>query len=436
MIALGLTALLALAEPGQEPPAAPPTAAVPESPARLTIRDAEAIARRNNPRITIAQLNAKSMQEATRETKSAYYPNLLANLTGVVAHEGGRITAGGLNNPVVYDRAAGGLALGQLVTDFGRTSNLVASSELHAQAEDERALATEAQILLATDEAFYGALESEALVRVARQTVVARRDVADQVRALAESKLKSDLDASFAVVNLTEAELLVLDAENRQKEAMASLAALLGDANRQDFELVDEPGALDAPPSDVDGLVGEALSHRPELAALELESRAAEKFHLAERDLSLPNIRAAGVVGGAPWRNEILSPWYGAIGVNVEIPIFNGYRFSARAAEADFQAREARQRLLDLRNTVVRDVRTSWLDAGAAFARMGVSRQLLEQANLAMSLARTRYDLGLSSIVELSQAQLQQTRAEIDDTHARYQYQMSQATLHYQIGGP
>ena len=142
MIALGLTALLALAEPGQEPPAAPPTAAVPESPARLTIRDAEAIARRNNPRITIAQLNAKSMQEATRETKSAYYPNLLANLTGVVAHEGGRITAGGLNNPVVYDRAAGGLALGQLVTDFGRTSNLVASSELHAQAEDERALAT------------------------------------------------------------------------------------------------------------------------------------------------------------------------------------------------------------------------------------------------------------------------------------------------------
>ena len=257
-----------------------------------------------------------------------------------------------------------------------------------------------------------------------------------KLRALAASKLKSDLDASFAAVDLTQAELLVLDAENQEKAAMATLAALLGDASRQSFELVDEPAALEAPPSEVDSLISRALSRRPELAALDLEVRAAEKFHLAESDLSLPNIRAAGVVGGAPWRNEALSPWYGAIGVNVEIPIFNGNRYAARAAEADIQLQEARESLVDSRNVVIRDVRTSWLDAGAAYARMGVSRQLLEQANLALSLARTRYDLGLSSIVELSQAQLQQTRAEIDDTHARYRYQMAESDLRYQIGGP
>ena len=182
-------------------------------------------------------------------------------------------------------------------------------------------------------------------------------------------------------------------------------------------------------------LIAEALSRRPEVAALDLDARAAERFHLAERDLALPNIRAMGVVGGAPFRNEILSPWYGAVGINVEIPIFNGFLFGARSAESDLRARAARERLLDLRNSVARDVRTSWLDASAAYSRLAVSRQLLDQASLALSLAQTRYDLGLSSIVELSQAQLQQTRAEIDDTEARYRYLMAQSTLQYQLGG-
>jgi outer membrane protein len=404
------------------------------APTRLTVADAEGLAHRNNPRVTIARLDALASAQTTREVKSALYPSLAANLTGVAAHQGGRVTAGGLNNPVIYDRAAGGLVANQLITDFGRTSNLVATSELRAQAEDERAMATTAQILLAADRAFYGALGAQALLRVAQQTVAARRDVADRVQALADSKLKSDLDASFAQVNLAEGNLLLLDAESNEKAARADLSAVLGFSDLQNFELVDENSASVAPPADVEFLVAEALSRRPEVAALDLDARAAEKFHLAEKDLQLPNIRAAGVVGGAPYRNDILSPWYGAIGINVEIPIFNGFLFGARSAESDLRARAARERLNDLKNTVARDVRTSWLDASAAYARLAVSRRLLEQANLALSLAKTRYDLGLSSIVELSQAQLQQTRAEIDDTEARYRYLMAEASLRYQVG--
>lgn len=410
-------------------------AAASAAPTRLSIADAERLARSNNPQITIARLNALASQETVREVKSVRYPSFAANLTGVVAHEGGRIMAGGLNNPIIYDRAAGGLTANQLITDFGRTSNLVATSELRAQAEDERALATAAQILLAADHAFYGALGTQALLRVAQQTVAARRDVADRVQALADSKLKSDLDASFAQVNLAEANLLLLDAEAAQKASRAALSAVLGYSDLQNFELVDESPASIAPPADADFLIAEALSRRPEVAALELEARAAEKFHLAEKDLQLPNIRAMGAVGGAPYRNDVLLPWYGAIGVNVEIPIFNGFLFGARSAESDLRARAARERLADLRNAVARDVRTSWLDASAAYARLAVSRRLLDQANLALDLAKTRYDLGLSAIVELSQAQLQQTRAEIDDTEARYRFLMAEATLRFEVGG-
>jgi outer membrane protein len=125
----------------------------------------------------------------------------------------------------------------------------------------------------------------------------------------------------------------------------------------------------------------------------------------------------------------------GAAGVNLEVPIFNGFLFSARAKEANLQAQAAQQRLVDLRNTIAKDVRTSWLNANTAYDRLDVSSQLLKQANLALDLAQTRHKLGLSSIVELSQAQLQQTQAEITEAPAGYEYRLASAILRYQTSG-
>jgi outer membrane protein len=89
-------------------------------------------------------------------------------------------------------------------------------------------------------------------------------------------------------------------------------------------------------------------------------------------------------------------------------------------------------RLLDLRNRISRDVRTSWLNANTAYSRLTVTQQLLDQANLGLNLAQTRYQLGLGSIVELSQAQLQQTQAEISKVQAGYEYRLALAALSYQ----
>ena len=82
----------------------------------------------------------------------------------------------------------------------------------------------------------------------------------------------------------------------------------------------------------------------------------------------------------------------------------------------------------------MRDVQTAWLGANNAFRRLGVTAQLLNQANQSLALAQTRYKLGLSSIVELSQAQLQQTEAEITNTNAQYQYRLTLAALDFQTG--
>ncbi|HEV7217370.1 MAG: TolC family protein [Terriglobales bacterium] len=114
-----------------------------------------------------------------------------------------------------------------------------------------------------------------------------------------------------------------------------------------------------------------------------------------------------------PVRDDRLSASYVVVGVNIQIPIFNGFLFNARTREAELRSQAAKQQILDLRKRISRDVRTSWLNARTSYERVAGSRQLLDQANQALDLAQTRYNLGLGSIVELSQGQLQQTQAEI-----------------------
>jgi outer membrane protein len=411
-------------------------------PASLTLKQAEEVAIKNNPQISVARLLALASQQVTRQVRSALWPTATGEITGVGANSGSRITAGALNNPSVYNRAAGGAVVSQLITDFGRTTNLVSSASYAAKAENQNSVATQQQILLAVNQAFYNALQAQAVLTVAQKTVEERQTVAGQVDALFKNKLKSELDSSFANVNLAQAKLLLLDAQNNNSATQATLSMVLGFSDEQEFRLVDNSGPASPPPDNVGGLIAQALSVRPEIRSLEFQYQSARKFQTAQRDLLFPSIRAIGAVGDTPIGDIQVAPngsalnnTYGAVGANVEIPIFNGFLYTARAREANLRAQATQQRLVDMRNLISRDVRTSWLNASTAFQRVAVTQQLLEQANLALDLAQSRYKLGLSSIVELTQAQLQQTQAEISNAQAGYEYQLSLAILNYQTTG-
>jgi len=151
---------------------------------RLTLADAEHMAIEHNPRISIARLLQLAQGQVAREVRSNELPTVNANLTAVDSHTGSRVTAGALNNPIVYERAAGGLTVSQLITDFGRTRHLIQSAESQTKAQADSQRATTADVVLAVDEAFYQSLTSQAVLQVAEQTVEARQATADQISAL------------------------------------------------------------------------------------------------------------------------------------------------------------------------------------------------------------------------------------------------------------
>lgn len=403
------------------------------SPIVLSLKDAEHQALDANPQIRAGYYNSLAATETVREVRSAYFPMAFSSVTGAGAQDGTRIAAGGLNNPTILDRFAAGVAVSQLITDFGRTSRLIQSSTLVASSREKDVDQRRADVLLQVERAYFNALRAQAVLKVARQTVDARQTVADQVAALAASGLKSGLDLSFAKINLGEAQLLLLQAQNDLQAAHASLAAALGSPQPAAYALIEEP-LPEAPADDNAPLVAQALRDRPDVAAQRLSGQALATYADAERSLWMPAISFVGAAGFTPYHQVGLTDRYSAAGVNVTVPLSNGSLYAARHAEAAFRARAQDQVLRDLQNRVARDVTVAWLDARAGYQRLDLTSQLVAQATDALDLADTRYNLGLSSIVELSQAQLNKTRAEIEHASARYEYQARTAALRYQIG--
>lgn len=405
----------------------------------LTLEQAEATAVKNHPQVLAAEATSLRADRITVETKSAYYPSLNVEITGAQANEDARLGAGVLNDPRLFTHFGSGLTLSQLITDSGRTPNLVANAKLSAQASREDSRATRYGVIIGVDRAYYEVLLAQQLVNVSEQTVKTRQTLVDQIGELTKNKLKSNLDLSFVQVNLADAQLMLLRAQDQLTSAYATLGRALGSDQSVHFQLTEPPKRTDPPPADPETLIQQAFQNRPELASLRLQTEADQKFVYAERDLKRPTVNLTAVGGALPYirpgnANPNIPDEYESAGVNVQIPIFNGRLFTARREAAEYQLKATEQRARDIRNQIASDVRTAWASAMTSFQAIATSEKLLEQSNMALDLAHGRYDLGLSSIVELTQAELGQTRAQVENLDAQYQYQEAYAVLQYTLG--
>ena len=404
---------------------------------KLTLQEAEAMAIQNHPQIQAAQNEINYSNQQIVETRSAYYPTVTGDLTGSQGNSNSRIGAGDLAASRLFNRFGQGVVARQLITDSGRTSSLISSSRLQAQAVTQTAQATRYDVILAVNRSYFDVLHAQAVVKVAEETVSARQLLSDQVTELARNSLKSQVDVSFAEVNVSEAKLLLLRAQDNVRQAYAELSRAMGSEQLANYQLADEPLPA-GPPATADPLVAQAISNRPELAGLRFSRDAAYKFAEAEKDLSRPTVSAVVVGGFLPLiSNNTSSPIpaeYEGLAANVSIPLFNGHLFSARREAALQHALESDQRLRDEQQVLTRDVRVAWASANDAYQRIDVTAQFLRVAAQALDLSRGRYDLGLSSIVELTQSQLNLTEAEIESLNAKYDYQTQYSVLQYTIG--
>jgi outer membrane protein len=195
-----------------------------------------------------------------------------------------------------------------------------------------------------------------------------------------------------------------------------------------------EPVAPDALPPDPDSLQTEAQKQRADLNAAEAQQRSAQQFAMAEKRLSYPTLGLGSAAGEIPYHDHTLHDNYAAAGFNLNIPIFNGGLFAARRAEAESEANARADDVRAFHLEVTEDVRNSWQRANEAFQSLAVTARLVAQSKEALRLAQARYDAGLGSIVELNEAQLNETSAEISAADANYTYLSRRAELDFAAG--
>jgi hydrophobic/amphiphilic exporter-1 (mainly G- bacteria), HAE1 family len=419
------------------------------APIHLTLQKAESIALRHAPEIAQAYFNAAAAGQVVREVRAGLFPQVTGNVIGVadtneisrtlglgdITRNTTRIGAGGgLNNSGVYSRESNGILVSQLITDFGRTGNYVEAARLNALSAAQRTQLARAQVLLMADQAYFQALEGNALIRVANETISTRQVVVDLTNALVESKLRSELDSSLALVALEEARLLLLQADARQKGAQAQLSAALGFRYPQQFTLDDDTIKTPNEQAQLAALLTEAFRNRPEAIAVRYRRDAALQNAIAEKKARLPVVSFIGAYGRTPAGDDLVRETYAVAGVNVAVPILDGGRISARSSEATLTANAVSKEVEALEDEIARDVNLAWLNVTITRKKIEVTASLLASATKAMDLAKARYQSGVASFVELSQAELGMTQAEIENATAKYEYQIGLTTLDFQAG--
>lgn len=401
----------------------------------LTLEQAETMALANQPRLLAAQLRARAASERMHQARSAYGPTVTFNATGTrVADTSTAIASGALPTSALSNRFAYGGTLTQLITDFGRTSALVGSANQTALAQDQIATLTRAQVRLNVREAFYSVLGAQSVLRAAQAALANRQLISRQLNALAQSELRSTLDVNFAKVLESEAELAVVRAQSLDSQARSRLATAIGSQSAVMQALVDVSQSPQPLPLTAEDLQAQALAQRADLNASMAEQRSAEDFAKAEKRLQYPTLSVLGTAGHVPFHDHTLHDDYAAAGFNLSIPVFNSGLFHARQVEAQLEAQARGRDVQQAKLQVTQEVRDAWFRTDEAYRSIDVSARLVAQSREALRLAQDRYNAGLGSIVELNEAQLNETSAEITAADANYTYLSRRAELDYAAG--
>jgi outer membrane protein len=410
-------------------------AASPHSSSVLTLDEAEASALANQPHMLAEQLRAQASAQRIREARAGYLPQVAFNATGIrVADTSASTAAGNLTTSAISDRFAYGGNLTQLVTDFGRTSALVGSARATAEAQSDAATLSRARVRLNVREAYYRVLGSEAVLRAAKEAQANRHLISSQLSALADSGLRSTLDVNFAKVLESEAELTVVRTDSAVAEQRSRLATAMGASQPVTATLSKMAASQEPMPPSAESYLQTATTQRADLSAIKAEQQAAADLALSEKKLSYPTLSVLASAGQIPFHDHTLHDNYAAAGFNLNFPIFNGGLFAARRSEAEFDAAARKRDVQEVQLQVSEQVRDSWYQANAAFRSLDVTTRLVNQSKEALQLAQDRYNAGLGSIVELNEAQLNETSAEITAADAIYAYLSRRAELDFAAG--
>jgi outer membrane protein len=429
-----LVAALTAAAPAAAQSPAPPRAATapPALPApgqKLSLPEAVALALRLNPILRSAQQTQVAAQTRVPQAQSAYYPRV-DWLTGASR---ARTYSPSSDRYSTGNSVSTALAGSQLIYDFGKTGALVDEARAGVRASDAEAERTREVVVFTVRQTYFGVLQARRLVRVA-DAQVQRADLnLRSARGFFEVGTRAKSDVSRAEVDAANARVDQIRARNLVRIAETNFANALGlEANTQlDIEdiLTYEPVVLDQA-----ALLSDALANRPELEQAKARLDAARAQLAGAKAGYLPDLAAVGVVGSSSDNLEPHDTW--SVGITLSWNLFQGFFTVNKVKETQALVEVARANYDALELQVRLDVQQAYIVVSEAGERIGATEVAVESARENLRLAQGRYDAGVGTILDLTEAQLSLTQAEADLVRALTDYRVGLAALDRAVGRP
>jgi outer membrane protein len=406
-----------------------PCADQPGVPDPLHLAQAIDLALCHNPQTRQSWANAKVQAAEVGVARSAYLPDINAN----VSLQRSEIR----NSPVEggFTDLDASLSIDYLLFDFGgRAANLALAREslLAANWTHNNTLQ---QVILNAVQGYYQLFATQEAVQSTLAAEKASLASLEAARARLKAGSATRADLLQAQTAYSQAQLDRTQAEGDAAAARGVLANALGLSADRELRIAPPPDleAQQIAERAVGELIEAAQRLRPDLAAAQAQVRAAESNISVQRSLTRPSISAFGSIG-ASQSSPGSDPRSGAVGLQLSIPLFTGYRNTYRV----YQAREQLEAEAASRDRLASDIT---LDVWRAYQDLRTQRQSLETSNDLVASAQENYDValarykaGVGTITDLLNAQSALVSAELQRIRARYQWNLAKATLAKAIG--
>ena len=420
------------------PPAAPqnpPMPAQPQRPRRLTLEGAISAALAQHPSLTQARAAISAEDARTGQARSGFFPQVSTSgfaKQGLSGASGALGLRGLVTSPLFRDIGASAAIL-QNVYDFGRTAHMVKASTWASTSLRHALEAQEALVTLNVRQAYYNALEQQQLIKVAERTLADQQLIVRQAGVFYKTGVKSKVDLTLAEVGASKANLELVQARDLLSTAYAQLNNAMGLDGDPGYDLEEPDIKLEQPPP-LEPLLPKSLQQRPDLLALDAETRVGEELVARAESNRWPKLM---LLFSSGWvRFSDYSPGKLLLGAfGVDLPIFTAGQIKNQIAEAKANLAQTKAAREVLALNVRLQVQRAHTELLSAIEAVKATDPLTIQAREAVRLAQIRYRTQLGSLLELTTAQTEATSAEAKHAEALYRYKMAQALLNYAAGG-
>jgi outer membrane protein len=391
----------------------------------LDIRRCVALAIANHPTLNAARNTVKVNESRIGQAESGYYPQIDMQTSY------NRISPSVSGGSVSGNQYTSNLSLTQNIYDFGKTSTQVRIQNLNTESSRQDLQSVESQIIFWVKQAYYTFVQAAKNLEVAQENVQQFQSHLDQAKGFFDVGLKPKFDVTKAEVDLSNAKLNLIKAENASRISRVNLNNAIGIPDAPEYT-VDDRLLFETYEINLPEALKKAYETRPELRSLRLKVDAGHQTRELAQKGYYPYVTGNANMGYDGQNFPLDKSWN--VGAVLNIPIFSGFMTKNQVKEAQSMLNVLKDNEQSLQLQIRLEIEQAYSNLQEAIASISTAQLAVKQAEENVDLANGRYTAGVGNPVEVTDAFVSLTNARTNYISALTSHKTAQAALEKAMG--